>query len=114
MMSFHRTSHFMLLFLGLSAPVLVAHADDGRSPEDEPPVLSNDELARQVREGKILPLTALKERVLAELRGELIDVSVERERGRILYEFKVLRPGGEVSEVELDAATGEIIKIENE
>ncbi len=44
----------------------------------------------------------------------MINVSVERDDGRILYEFRVLTSSGKVTEVEVEAATGTITEIEND
>lgn len=110
---FHKLG-LALLLVGLSLPVLPLCADDDRASGGKSGVPSNDELARQVREGKILPLGVLKELVLRRIPGELINVSVDREDERLVYEFRVLRSGGQVTEVEVDAAAGKIVEIENE
>ncbi|MGO8311216.1 PepSY domain-containing protein [Rhizobium ruizarguesonis] len=111
-----RTLAFVcLVLLWPSLPVANAHADDfpGRSREaDDLP--SHEDLPKQVHEGKILPLTVLKAKVLAKSPGELIDISVDRHDDRIIYEFRILRGGGQVTEVEVDAASGRIVEIENE
>jgi uncharacterized membrane protein YkoI len=48
------------------------------------------------------------------LPGELIDVRVDRDEGRIIYEFRILRGTGRVTEVEAEAASGRIVEVENE
>ena len=113
-MRLKRPAQFLVFLVGLSASMWAVRADDGRSARRVPPTLLNDDLPRKVSEGKILSLAVLKEQVLGKIPGELIDVRAEREYGRILYVFKVLRKGGKVSEVEVDAATGEIVEVENE
>lgn len=44
----------------------------------------------------------------------MLEVELEREDGAYVYEFKILRPNGLVQEVEADAATGKILKIEDD
>ncbi len=110
---FHKLG-LVLLVVGLLLPVSTLRAGDDRVSAGNSAVPSNDELARQVREGRILPLAVLKELVLRRIPGELINVSVEREDERLVYEFRVLRSGGQVTEVEVDAAVGKIVEIENE
>ena len=46
--------------------------------------------------------------------GKLIETELEYDDGIIKYDLKVLRPNGRVQEVELDAATGELLKIEDD
>jgi uncharacterized membrane protein YkoI len=107
-----------LLSLVLAIATLPAHparADGGHAEsEHEQEDVSRDALRLMVQEGKILPLAILKAKVLARAPGDLINVSVDRDEGRILYEFRILTSGGKVTEVEVEAATGTIIEIEND
>ena len=41
------------------------------------------------------------------IRGEVLEVELEEEHGRLVYEIKLLRPGGRLAELLYDAATGE-------
>lgn len=114
MCSFRILSFVALLLLGLPLPG-PAHADDDRSHaagDDDLP--SHDDLSRLVKEGRIHPLAVLKAQVLAKLPGELIDVRVDCDDGVIIYEFRILRDSGRVTEVEVEAASGRIVEIENE
>ena len=45
---------------------------------------------------------------------EEFEVEFEVEDGAYVYEIKILRPDGRVQEVEADAATGKILKIEDD
>lgn len=46
--------------------------------------------------------------------GDVIKVELELEKWGIKYEVKILSPGGRVREVELNARTGALIKIEDD
>lgn len=93
----------------------IALAGERRSNSVEDDDLpSRDELRKLVKEGRIRPLSVLKAQVLKKLPGELIDIRVDREVGRIVYEFRILRDSGRVTEVEVEAASGRIIEVENE
>ena len=46
-----------------------------------------------------------------KLPGEVAGVEIERERGRWLYEFRVVDAKGRLYEVYIDAGTGEIERI---
>jgi uncharacterized membrane protein YkoI len=39
---------------------------------------------------------------------------VDAEDSRIIYEFRIIRAGGQLTEIEVDAADGRIIEVENE
>jgi uncharacterized membrane protein YkoI len=72
------------------------------------------ELARRLlQEGRIQSLTVLVESVRREIPGDLLEVEFELENGIYVYEFKILRPDGRIQEVEVDAATGKIVKVED-
>ncbi|MDR6773754.1 PepSY domain-containing protein [Azospirillum sp. BE72] len=61
--------------------------------------------------GRILPLEAIVERVRAEVSGDILDVELEDEHdGRLVYEIKVLAPGGRILKLEYDAATGDLLR----
>jgi uncharacterized membrane protein YkoI len=82
-----------------------AHADDD----------SDHELARQLhQQGRILALADVMKAVQVEVPGEVLEVEFEAEHGTYVYEFKILRSDGKVQEVEADAATGKITKIEDD
>lgn len=114
MCSFRVLALVSLLLLGqpLQGIALGDDALPNAVADDDLP--SHDDLSRLVKEGRIRPLSALKAEVLAKLPGELIDVRGERDKGRIVYEFRILRDSGRVTEVEVEAASGKIVEVENE
>ena len=67
------------------------------------------ERIRAAREaGRVLPLVDLLARVQTEYPGaEVLEVEIEEEHGRLVYEIKLLRPGGRLAELYYDAATGQ-------
>ena len=66
--------------------------------------------ARQALEsGQILPLRTILERVEREYPGQVVDVELERDEGRWIYEIKVLRAGGALVKLKLDARDGAFI-----
>jgi uncharacterized iron-regulated membrane protein len=76
------------------------------------PLRADDhEEARRLREtGDILSL----EQVIAKIRqthpGRIIDSELDDEDGRYVYELEVLDDSGKVSELKLDARTGEPVR----
>lgn len=62
--------------------------------------------------GEIRPLGEILQRVQPQLGGEVIATELEREHGRWVYEFKVLRPDGRLVEWYVDARDGSVLKTE--
>jgi uncharacterized membrane protein YkoI len=76
-----------------------ARADDDRD---------HDVARRAVERGEIKSLAEILQAVRDKLPGEVTRVKLERERGRLVYEFRVVGARGRLLEVYVDAATGEI------
>lgn len=93
-----------LLFGVLLAPV-VPHAGE----DDE-----LERLREAVLRGQVLPLSTLREKLRARFPGEIVKTELDIEDGRFVYEFKVLQSGGQLLEIEMDAATGEIVDVEDD
>lgn len=65
---------------------------------------------RQLREaGKILPMEQILERVRAEQPGQIVEVGLDREDGRYVYEVELIDDDDRVHELELDAASGDVL-----
>lgn len=68
------------------------------------------ELAREaLAAGEILPLRTVLESVERKSPGKVLAIELERRRGRWLYEIKLLRPGGALVKVWVDAADGSLV-----
>lgn len=76
--------------------------------------ISHENARRLVEQGKIQPLEKILEMVRAKVPGEILETELEHDDDGLVYDFKILRPGGRVQEVEVDAATGRLIKIEDD
>lgn len=59
--------------------------------------------------GEVLPLPVILERVQPQVPGEVLEVELEREHGRWVYELKVLQPGGRLRKVAVDATSGRVL-----
>ncbi len=69
--------------------------------------LDQDEVVPLVREGRIIPLEELLTRHRERLQGRLIDLELEHERGRLVYELELIDNQGVVREFLIDARTGQ-------
>lgn len=67
-----------------------------------------------VQRGELLPLPRVLAIAQSKVRGEVVKVELENEPGFIKYEVKILTPSGRVREVEINARTGALIKIEDD
>lgn len=103
------------LALFLLIPALALAQEGGPLPRLETEDGLDASFAREaVLRGEILPL----DRILGVLRGltgdQIIEIQLERDDGRLTYEFDLLAPDGHFYEVEIDARDGTILEIEDE
>ena len=71
--------------------------------------------SRALLEGRIRSLAEITEMVKPHLPGTVLGVELEVEDdGQIIYEFNIVDTDGKLKEVEVDAASGNILKIEDE
>ena len=69
---------------------------------------------RLVESGAILPLAQILESVRERWSGRIIEVELETEQGRHIYEIELLDPQGRVWELKFDAVSGRLLKTEEE
>jgi len=72
--------------------------------------LARDAVAR----GEILPLSDILPSLKAEFGGDVLDLELEVEDGLWVYEFEILTDDSRLIEVEVNAATGEVLEVEDE
>jgi uncharacterized membrane protein YkoI len=70
------------------------------------------DLQEAVREGRIVPLPDILDWLEARYVGQVLEVELERDDGRMVYEIEMLGPQGQVVEFAFDAASGELIGME--
>ncbi|MES9938066.1 MAG: PepSY domain-containing protein [Sedimenticola sp.] len=68
------------------------------------------QVRRLVEEGKIKPLQEILLKVGDGERVNILEVEMEREDGRYIYEIEMLDKDGRVWEMEIDAVTGETVE----
>jgi uncharacterized membrane protein YkoI len=75
------------------------------------------DLARKaLLEGRIRPLTEITEVVRSKVPGEIlaVQIDIDDQKHRFVYEFDIITPEGKLREVDVDAATATILKIEED
>ena len=71
---------------------------------------ADHERARQaVEAGDVLPLRTILDRVEGEYPGQVMEVELDREKGEWVYEIKLLRKGGALVKLKIQARDGTIL-----
>jgi len=76
--------------------------------------IDHDEARRLRQTGGILPLTEILNTARTTHPGRVIEVELERERGRYIYEIELLDVDGQVWELKFDGASGDLLEKELE
>lgn len=98
------------LAAGLLACVAhAAMAGDGKGREYDGDH-DHDRVREAVRAGDVMPLDALRAHLRRSHPGELLELELERDKGRWIYELKLLRPDGRIVKLEVDARSGEVLR----
>lgn len=90
--------------LALGAALVATDAQAGRKDD-------HDRARAAVQAGEVLPLPALLERLQRTHPGGVLELELEREHGRWIYEVKLLQPDGQLLKLEVDAATAQVLKV---
>jgi uncharacterized membrane protein YkoI len=100
----------------LIAGALLAGSAGIAVSDDDDDDARDHELARQALvEGRIRPLAEITEVFKAQMAGEIVGVELETDvPGAFVYEFKILTPEGKLKEVDVDAKTAKILKVEDD
>lgn len=69
----------------------------------------HDDARQAVESGAALSLSRILPLALRAVPGEVLDVELEREHGRLVYEVQILARDGRVRNVVLDARSGAIL-----
>ena len=69
----------------------------------------HDRARQAVEAGDVLPLRTILERVEREYPGQVMEVELDREKGEWVYEIKLLRKGGVLMKLKIQARDGTIL-----
>lgn len=90
----------------LAAGLIALAAPGARAGDDH----DQDRVRDAVRAGEVMPFDALRERLRRSHPGEVLELELEREQGRWIYEIKLLQPDGRIVKLEVDARSGEVLR----
>ena len=65
-----------------------------------------------VQAGQVLPLPTLLERLQRTHRGQVLEVELEHDDGRWVYELKLLQADGQLAKLHVDARTGQVLQVQ--
>ncbi|NMG28482.1 PepSY domain-containing protein [Aromatoleum evansii] len=71
----------------------------------------HDRARAALERGEVLPLRTILDKVEREHPGKVVDVELEREHGRWIYEIRLLRGGGALVRLDVDARDGTVLGI---
>ncbi len=93
-----------MLFAGLALPAVqaIGSADHDRD---------HDRARAAVQAGQVLPLPTLLERLQRSHPGQVLELELELDKGRWIYEIKLLQADGQLLKLELDAATAQVLEV---
>jgi hypothetical protein len=89
-----------LLLMGLAPP--------GAWASDK---LDHEKARAAVEAGQVLPLSTLLERLRRTHPGQVLELELERDDGRWIYEVKLLQANGQLLKLEVDAATAQVLQV---
>ncbi|HEX6017130.1 MAG TPA: PepSY domain-containing protein [Burkholderiaceae bacterium] len=90
----------------LLAALIALPASAVRAGDDK----DQDRVRDAVRAGEVMPFDALRERLRRSHPGDVLELELERENERWIYEVKLLQPDGRIVKLEVDARSGEVLR----
>lgn len=64
-----------------------------------------------VQAGQVMPLPRLLAQLQQTHPGQVLELELERDDGRWIYEVKLLQPDGQLLKLELDAGSGQVLTL---
>lgn len=78
--------------------------------DDRPDHHDHDRALAALKAGEVRPLQQVLDKVLRSYPGEVLEVELEREGGRWVYELKLLQADGGLIRLDVDAKTIEVLR----
>jgi len=94
----------MILRSVLILVLLVAPAPTPAYAEND-----HDRAHSALAQGAILPLSAILPELERQFGARLLSVELDEEGDRLVYEFELITPRGQILDVHVDAATGTVV-----
>mgnify|MGYP001607091767 CR=1 FL=1 len=82
----------------------------GAQADDDDDAVEHEEARRALEQGLVRPLEQIIVEARKHVQGDLIEVELERENDRYIYELEFIQPSGQIIELQLDAKTMAIVE----
>jgi len=82
--------------------------------QEEDPEPDQEQAREALRRQEILPLDQVLRVIRDRVPGEIVEIELEREEDRWIYEVEIIDQSGRMRDVLVDAKNAEIIGTENE
>lgn len=104
-----------LAMLVVAGALVAASAGAAIADDDDDDARDHERARHALIEGRIRPLAEITAALKSQMAGEIVGVELETDVPEaFVYEFKILTPEGKLKEVEVDAKTAKILKVEDE
>jgi uncharacterized membrane protein YkoI len=70
----------------------------------------HDRARAALRRGDVLPLTEILDRIQTLVPGRFLEVELEGKHDTLIYDIKIMDDRGRITRLDVDAATGAILK----
>ncbi len=102
---------FAARFLAPLLAMAVLCSAAGSMPARASDAHDHDRARRALEAGEVIPLRNIIERVEQTHPGQIIEIELERDDGRWLYELKLLRADGSMARLLVDAKDGSVLSV---
>lgn len=111
----HRLAIALFVLLPVAAPTDAA-ADVLRIPPgvELEEGIDADAVLRAVQRDELMPLGRVLDILRTERQGEVVEIELDVDDGRVIYDFDVLTSEGRLYAVAIDAVTGQVVEVELE
>lgn len=99
----------LVFLLAFSLAPSIGAPVDGSSDDDDD-ALEHEQARLALEQGLVRPLEEIIAEARKHVQGDLIEVELEREDGRYIYELEFIQPSGQIIELQLDAKSMAIIE----
>jgi len=91
-----------------------SNGGDSTDDDDDNDGADDSDRAREgVSSGAILPLAAILSGIETHFGARMINAELHRKSGRLIYELELITPAGRVLDVQVDAATARILRVDD-
>lgn len=70
----------------------------------------HDKARRAMLAGEVLPLSAVLDKLAAIQPGQVLEVELDNDHGRWVYEIKLLQTDGKLLRIDMDARQGTVLR----